>query len=132
MCFPWSWPNEYHHHTDVKTSKRTIRERCAEIAASRSVAGSGPARPVGPADPGTGARRSVLDRGLQRRGRGAITAACGTGGGGRGAVGAGRGTADHRLWQPDLCRWEHVISENVERRILELTGHPTTSPFGNP
>ena len=32
----------------------------------------------------------------------------------------------------EACRWEHVISENVERRILELTGHPTTSPFGNP
>jgi len=32
----------------------------------------------------------------------------------------------------EACRWEHVMSETVERRILELTGHPTTSPFGNP
>jgi len=32
----------------------------------------------------------------------------------------------------EACRWEHVISENVERRILELTGHPRVSPFGNP
>jgi DtxR family Mn-dependent transcriptional regulator len=32
----------------------------------------------------------------------------------------------------EACRWEHVMSEAVERRILELTGHPTDSPFGNP
>jgi DtxR family Mn-dependent transcriptional regulator len=32
----------------------------------------------------------------------------------------------------EACRWEHVMSETVERRILELTGHPTVSPFGNP
>ena len=32
----------------------------------------------------------------------------------------------------EACRWEHVISETVERRILELLGHPTTSPYGNP
>lgn len=32
----------------------------------------------------------------------------------------------------EACRWEHVMSETVERRILELTGHPTSSPFGNP
>lgn len=32
----------------------------------------------------------------------------------------------------EACRWEHVMSETVERRILELLGHPTTSPFGNP
>lgn len=33
---------------------------------------------------------------------------------------------------PEACRWEHVMSESVERRILELLGHPTTSPYGNP
>ena len=32
----------------------------------------------------------------------------------------------------EACRWEHVMSETVERRILELLGHPTASPFGNP
>jgi DtxR family transcriptional regulator, Mn-dependent transcriptional regulator len=32
----------------------------------------------------------------------------------------------------EACRWEHVMSEAVERRILTLLDHPTTSPFGNP
>ena len=32
----------------------------------------------------------------------------------------------------EACRWEHVMSENVERRLLELLKHPTHSPFGNP
>ena len=32
----------------------------------------------------------------------------------------------------EACRWEHVMSETVELRILELLGHPTTSPYGNP
>ncbi len=32
----------------------------------------------------------------------------------------------------EACRWEHVMSETVERRLLELLGHPTASPFGNP
>ncbi|MEI6622823.1 MAG: metal-dependent transcriptional regulator [Actinomycetes bacterium] len=32
----------------------------------------------------------------------------------------------------EACRWEHVMSETVERRILELLDHPETSPFGNP
>lgn len=32
----------------------------------------------------------------------------------------------------EACRWEHVMSEPVERRVLELLGHPTLSPFGNP
>jgi len=32
----------------------------------------------------------------------------------------------------EACRWEHVMSETVERRILEILGHPTTSPYGNP
>jgi DtxR family transcriptional regulator, Mn-dependent transcriptional regulator len=32
----------------------------------------------------------------------------------------------------EACRWEHVMSEQVERRILELLGHPTESPYGNP
>ena len=32
----------------------------------------------------------------------------------------------------EACRWEHVMSEQVERRILELLNHPTESPYGNP
>jgi DtxR family transcriptional regulator, Mn-dependent transcriptional regulator len=32
----------------------------------------------------------------------------------------------------EACRWEHVMSESVERRLLELLHHPTTSPYGNP
>ncbi|MGX1267108.1 metal-dependent transcriptional regulator [Streptomyces phaeoluteigriseus] len=32
----------------------------------------------------------------------------------------------------EACRWEHVMSEAVERRLLELLRHPTTSPYGNP
>jgi DtxR family Mn-dependent transcriptional regulator len=32
----------------------------------------------------------------------------------------------------EACRWEHVMSERVERRILELLKNPTVSPYGNP
>ncbi len=32
----------------------------------------------------------------------------------------------------EACRWEHVMSERVERRILELLDNPTVSPYGNP
>ncbi|MEZ5211408.1 MULTISPECIES: metal-dependent transcriptional regulator [unclassified Gordonia (in: high G+C Gram-positive bacteria)] len=32
----------------------------------------------------------------------------------------------------EACRWEHVMSENVERRLLEVLDNPTTSPYGNP
>ncbi|KFF59090.1 dihydrofolate reductase [Cryobacterium sp. MLB-32] len=32
----------------------------------------------------------------------------------------------------EACRWEHVMSEQVERKILEILGHPTESPYGNP
>jgi DtxR family Mn-dependent transcriptional regulator len=32
----------------------------------------------------------------------------------------------------EACRWEHVMSEAVERRLLVLLGHPTESPYGNP
>jgi DtxR family Mn-dependent transcriptional regulator len=32
----------------------------------------------------------------------------------------------------EACRWEHVISETVERRLLEVLGHPSESPYGNP
>src|SRR6476469_9419416 len=32
----------------------------------------------------------------------------------------------------EACRWEHVMSERVERRIVELLEHPLHSPYGNP
>ena len=32
----------------------------------------------------------------------------------------------------EACRWEHVISESVERRLFELLGHPERCPHGNP
>lgn len=32
----------------------------------------------------------------------------------------------------EACRWEHVMSEAVERKLVALLGNPTTSPYGNP
>ena len=32
----------------------------------------------------------------------------------------------------EACRWEHVISEDVERRLVTLLNGPTESPYGNP
>ncbi len=32
----------------------------------------------------------------------------------------------------EACRWEHVISEEVEERLIELLDHPRTCPHGNP
>src|SRR5690606_16053908 len=32
----------------------------------------------------------------------------------------------------EACRWEHVMSEQVERRLITLLGEPTESPYGNP
>lgn len=32
----------------------------------------------------------------------------------------------------EACRWEHVMSEQVERRLVEVLENPTTSPYGNP
>jgi len=31
----------------------------------------------------------------------------------------------------EACRWEHVISESVERRVLELLDYPVVCPHGN-
>ncbi|GGR69027.1 DtxR family Mn-dependent transcriptional regulator [Nocardioides luteus] len=36
------------------------------------------------------------------------------------------------LVHEEACRWEHVMSETVERRLLDLLGDPTESPYGNP
>lgn len=32
----------------------------------------------------------------------------------------------------EACRWEHVMSDRVERRLLEVLGTPRVSPYGNP
>jgi len=32
----------------------------------------------------------------------------------------------------EACRWEHVMSEDVERRLVRVLDNPTVSPFGNP
>jgi DtxR family Mn-dependent transcriptional regulator len=32
----------------------------------------------------------------------------------------------------EACRWEHVISEAVERRLVGLLQDPTEDPYGNP
>ncbi|MTD53546.1 dihydrofolate reductase [Amycolatopsis sp. RM579] len=32
----------------------------------------------------------------------------------------------------EACHWEHVMSEAVERKLVKLLNHPTTSPYGNP
>src|SRR3954453_19597030 len=32
----------------------------------------------------------------------------------------------------EACRWEHVMSDSVERRIAALLGAPTSCPHGNP
>ncbi len=39
---------------------------------------------------------------------------------------------DWELVHEEACRWEHVMSETVERRLVELLDHPTESPYGNP
>jgi len=32
----------------------------------------------------------------------------------------------------EACRWEHVMSDAVERKLVELLDNPTISPYGNP
>ena len=32
----------------------------------------------------------------------------------------------------EACRWEHVMSEQVERRLVGLLGQPHQDPYGNP
>ena len=36
------------------------------------------------------------------------------------------------LVHEEACRWEHVMSDHVEAKILTLLGEPTESPYGNP
>lgn len=39
---------------------------------------------------------------------------------------------DPRLVHEEACRWEHVMSEQVEDRLAEILDDVTTDPFGNP
>jgi DtxR family Mn-dependent transcriptional regulator len=32
----------------------------------------------------------------------------------------------------EACRWEHVMSEQVEQKLIHILGNPTESPYGNP
>ena len=32
----------------------------------------------------------------------------------------------------EACRWEHVMSTQVEERLVDLLGNPSTDPYGNP
>ncbi|MDN5858005.1 MAG: metal-dependent transcriptional regulator [Pseudonocardia sp.] len=36
------------------------------------------------------------------------------------------------LVHAEACRWEHVMSEAVERKLVALLDNPTISPYGNP
>ena len=36
------------------------------------------------------------------------------------------------LVHEEACRWEHVMSEHVERKLLTILSDPTTSPYGMP
>ena len=39
---------------------------------------------------------------------------------------------DWELVHEEACRWEHVMSEAVERKLLTLLSDPTVSPYGMP
>jgi DtxR family Mn-dependent transcriptional regulator len=38
---------------------------------------------------------------------------------------------EYEVAHVEACRWEHVISDTVERKLYELLGKPTVSPYGN-
>ena len=39
---------------------------------------------------------------------------------------------DWPLAHDEACRWEHVMSEQVEKRLVALLEHPHDDPYGNP
>lgn len=39
---------------------------------------------------------------------------------------------DWELVHNEACRWEHVVSEAVERRLVDLLHEPAADPYGNP
>lgn len=38
---------------------------------------------------------------------------------------------DRALVHDEACRWEHVISDEVENRLIDILDDPDTSPYGN-
>lgn len=38
---------------------------------------------------------------------------------------------DRALVHDEACRWEHVISDEVENRLIDILDNPTTSPYGD-
>ncbi|MEN9715890.1 MAG: iron-dependent transcriptional repressor, DtxR family [Actinomycetota bacterium] len=36
------------------------------------------------------------------------------------------------LVHEEACRWEHVMSDHVERKLMQLLDNPHVSPYGNP
>ena len=39
---------------------------------------------------------------------------------------------DPLLVHEEACRWEHVVSTEVEKRLLQVLDTPRVSPYGNP
>lgn len=39
---------------------------------------------------------------------------------------------DWEFVHDEACRWEHVMSDRVEKRLVDLLDHPHFSPYGNP
>ena len=39
---------------------------------------------------------------------------------------------DWKFVHEEACRWEHVMSERVEKRLAALLDHPHFDPYGNP
>ena len=39
---------------------------------------------------------------------------------------------DWRDVHVEACRWEHVMSDEVEQKLVALLGNPEVSPYGNP
>ncbi len=39
---------------------------------------------------------------------------------------------DWEFVHDEACRWEHVMSDRVEKRLVDLLDHPHHSPYGNP
>jgi DtxR family Mn-dependent transcriptional regulator len=39
---------------------------------------------------------------------------------------------DWEFVHDEACRWEHVMSDRVEKRLVDLLDHPNRSPYGNP
>ncbi|PZS10818.1 MAG: dihydrofolate reductase [Acidimicrobiales bacterium] len=38
---------------------------------------------------------------------------------------------EYEIAHIEACRWEHVMSDEVERKVYQLLGRPSVSPYGN-